>query len=131
QIPDLDGRLGGSAQPVAVRREAQAMDDVTGIQAVQALALSQVPQHGNAVLAAGRAQRAVGGDGHGVDVASVANKIVLQLAVGQVPHLDHLVPASRYDDGVDGHWREAHARHPLGVALWLADCVLALAKGVP
>lgn len=88
QVPDLDGGLGGSAQPVAVGGEAQGVDDVTSVQGVQALALRQVPQHGNTILATGGAQGAIGGDSHGVDVASVADQVVLQLAVGQVPHLD-------------------------------------------
>lgn len=35
KIPDLDGALGGGAQPVAVGREAQRVDDVTGVQAAQ------------------------------------------------------------------------------------------------
>ena len=50
QVPDLDGGLGGGAQPVAVGGEAQGVDDVAGVQGVQALALGQVPQHGHAVL---------------------------------------------------------------------------------
>ena len=44
--------------------------------------------------------------------------------------LDQLVPAARHDDGVGGGRREAHAGHPLGVAV-LGDGVLALAQGVP
>ena len=53
-----------------------------------------------------------------------------QLAVGQVPHLDQLVPTARHDDGVGRVGRESHARHPLGVAV-LLDHKLTLAKGVP
>ena len=48
--PDLDAGLGGGAEPVAVGGEGEGVDDVTGIQGVQALALSQVPQHCNAIL---------------------------------------------------------------------------------
>ena len=46
------------------------------------------------------------------------------------PHLDGLVPARGHEEGVLGHGGEAHARHPLGVAVGLADGVLALACGV-
>lgn len=46
-------------------------------------------------------------------------------------HLDSLVPARRHDDGVLGHRGEAHAGDPLGVAVRLANGVLALAQGVP
>ena len=90
QVPDLHRRLGRGAQPVAVGREAQRVDDVARVQGVEPLALGQVPQHGGAVLAAGRAQGAVRGDGDGIDVASVAEEVLPQLAVGQVPHLDGL-----------------------------------------
>eukprot|EP00976_Prorocentrum_cordatum_P033770 687344-Prorocentrum_minimum.AAC.2 len=131
KIPDLDARLGGSAQPVPVGAEAQAVDDVTGIKRVQALALREIPEHSHTVLATGGAERAVGGHGHRVDVASVAHQVGLQLAVGQVPHLHQLVPASGHDDGVGGDGGEAHARHPLGVAVLLLDGVLALAESVP
>ena len=45
-----NAHLGSGAQPVAVGGEDQRVDDLAGVQAVQALALSQVPQHGNSVL---------------------------------------------------------------------------------
>ena len=45
--------------------------------------------------------------------------------------LDQLVPASRHDDGVGGHWGEADAGHPLRVTIGLGNGVLALADGVP
>ena len=53
-----------------------------------------------------------------------------QLAVGQVPDLDQLVPAARDDQRVGRRGREAHARDPLGVAV-LLDGVLALTERVP
>ena len=46
----LDALLGGSAQPIAVGREGEGMDHIASIQAVQPLALCQIPQHGNTVL---------------------------------------------------------------------------------
>lgn len=42
------------------------------------LALIQIPQHGDTVLATGSGKRAVGRDRDGVDVASVAIVIGLQ-----------------------------------------------------
>ena len=108
------------------------MNDITSIQRVKTLALGEIPKHGNTVLATGGAKRTVRRDGHGVNIALMASKVVAQLAVGQVPHLDKFIPTSRDDDGVAGHWREANARHPLGVALGLrANGVLALSQGVP
>lgn len=45
-------------------------------------------------------------------------------------HLHKLVPTSGHDDGVLRIGAEAHARHPLGVAL-VGDGVLAVSEGVP
>lgn len=63
------------------------MDLVVGVKRVQVLGLVEVPQHGGAVLATGSAERAIGGDGDGVDVASVADVVGLQLARRQFPNL--------------------------------------------
>lgn len=87
QIPDLDAGSGGGAQPVAIGREAQAVDGVGVIQGVQMLAIIQVPKHGLGVLAAGGAQGTIGRHGHRVQIAGVADVVGLELAVGQVPHL--------------------------------------------
>ena len=64
------------------------------------LPVIEVPQHGLAVLATAGAEGAVRGEGDGVDVAGVTDVVGLQLAVGQVPHLDVLVPPGGHDDGV-------------------------------
>lgn len=130
EIPDLDRGTVGHAQPVAVGREAQGVDDVVVLQGVQVLAVIQIPQQSLGVLATGGAQGAVRRDGHGVQVAIVAVMVVLQLAVGQVPDLDGAIPAAGHNDGVGVVGREAHARHPVGVAI-LLDGELALGKGVP
>mmetsp|Transcript_4946 Transcript_4946/g.8723 ORF Transcript_4946/g.8723 Transcript_4946/m.8723 type:complete len:347 (-) Transcript_4946:100-1140(-) len=130
QVPDLDALRGGRAQPVAVGREHQRVDDVARGQRVQPLALVQVPEHGGAVLAARGAQAAVGGDSGRGQVARVPDQVRAQLAVSQGPHLHQLVPAGRDNDGRLGAGAEAHAGHPLRVAL-LGHGVLALAKGVP
>lgn len=55
QIPDLDRGTVGDAQPVAVGREAQGVDDVVVLQGVQVLAVIQIPQQGLGVLATGGA----------------------------------------------------------------------------
>ena len=130
KIPDLDARGGGGNEPVAVGGEAEGVDDVASLEGVEALALSEVPEHGNAVLSAGGAEGAIGGDGDGVEVAGVAREVGADLAVGEVPDLDELVPASGDDDGGAGRRRESDARDPLGVAI-LLDGVLALTEGVP
>ena len=70
------------------------------IQGVEVLAIIKVPQHGLPVLASAGAEGAVRGESDGVDVSSVTDVVGLQLAVGQVPHLDVLVPPARHDDRV-------------------------------
>jgi len=60
----------------------------------------------------------------------VADMVGLQLAVGQVPHLDVLVPARGDDDRVLVVGREPDAGDPVLVAV-LLDGVLALGQGVP
>ncbi len=59
QIPDFDALLGGRNQPVPVRAEAQSINNVTGVQRIQALSFRQVPQHCHAVLASAGAEGAV------------------------------------------------------------------------
>jgi len=43
----------------------------------------------------------------------VADVVRLQLAVGQIPHLDEFVPSRRDDDGVGIRWREPDTGDPL------------------
>jgi len=130
QIPDLDRLLGGSAQPVTVGGEDQSVDGITGGERVQVLALLEIPQHGNSVLSSGSAERSIRGDGDGVQISSVSDEVGAELAVGQVPDLDELIPTTRDDQGVLGRGGEANARNPFGVRLIL-DGELALSKGVP
>ena len=63
------------------------MDFVASGQGVQMLRLVEIPQHGCAVFTARGAERAVRGDGNGVDVASVANVVGLDAAGGKFPNL--------------------------------------------
>ena len=70
------------------------------LQGVKMLVVGEIPKHSLAVLAAAGAQGAVGGEGDGVKISGVADVVGLQLAVGQVPHLDVLVPPARHDDRV-------------------------------
>lgn len=128
--PDLNGRSVSDAQPVTIGAEAERVDDLVVIQSVQQLVIVQVPQQSHVVLAAGRAQRAIGGDGHRVQVTLVTVVGGLQLAVRQVPHADSAIPAGRHNHRIGQVRRETDARHPIGVTLIL-DRVLALGQGVP
>ena len=130
KIPDLDGWASGSTQPVAVGGEAQSIDCVSVVQSVQVLAIIEIPKHGLGVLAAGCAQGTIGRHGDGVQVSGVSNVVGLELAVGQVPDLNILVPSAGHDDGVLVVRREPDTRNPLSVTL-LLDGVLALGQGVP
>ena len=94
QVPDLDAGAAGRTQPVPVGGEGEAVDGLAAVQGVQVLPVIEVPQHGLGVLPTAGTQGAVRRESHRVDVASVTDVVGLQLAVGQVPHLDVLVPAS-------------------------------------
>ena len=63
------------------------MDFIAGGQRVEVLGLVEVPEHGGAVFAARGAERAVRGDGDGVDVARVADVVGLDAAGGEFPDL--------------------------------------------
>ena len=87
EVEDLDARLGGGAQPVSVGREDERVDNVSGLERVQVLAVVQVPKHGDTVLTTGGGQGSVGGDGEGVDVAGVTEVVGLELASVELPNL--------------------------------------------
>ena len=87
KVEDDDGRGGGGAEPVAVGGEDKGVDLVTGGERVQVLGLVQVPEHGGTVLATGGAERAIGGDGDGVDVTGVTDVVSLDTAGGELPDL--------------------------------------------
>ena len=87
EIENDDGARRRGAQPVSIRGEDEGMDLVTGGQGVEVLGLVEVPEHCCAVFAAGGTEGAVGGDGHGVDVASVADVVGLDAAIGEFPYL--------------------------------------------
>jgi hypothetical protein len=131
EIPDLDARSGGSAEPVTVRREHKGVDNVTSLERVQVLRVVKIPEHDNTVLTTGSAERTIGGDSDGVDVTSVSNVVGSELALGELPDLDNLVPTTGNNNRVGRVRREADARHPLGVTTFASDVVLALTKSVP
>merc|ERR1719323_2812542 len=130
KVPDLDGGAGGGAQPVPVGGEGQAVDGVSAVQGVQMLPIIEVPEHGPSVLASTGTQRTVRAEGDGVKISSVTNVVGLQLAVGQVPDLDVLVPSGGDNDGVGGVRGEPDTADPVRVTL-ITDGVLALSQGVP
>jgi hypothetical protein len=87
EVEDDDGGRGGGAEPVAVGREDKGVDLVSGGERVEVLGLVQVPEHGGSVLTTGGAERAIGGDGDGVDVAGVTDVVGLDAARGEFPDL--------------------------------------------
>jgi len=94
------------------------------------LAIIEVPEHGLGVLATTGTERTIRRHSDSVEISGMSDMVGLQLTVGQVPDLDILVPASRYDDWVLVVGREPDAGHPVLVAI-LLDGVLALGQGVP
>jgi len=64
------------------------VDLIASGQGVEVLGFVQVPKHGGAILATGGAKGAVGGNGDGVDVASVPDVVGLNAAGGELPDLN-------------------------------------------
>ena len=92
QIPDLDGWAVGHAQPVAVGRDAQSVDDVVVLQTVQILALFKCQNKALQSL-----PPEVHKEPSGVTVAVM---VILQRAVGQIPELDGTIPAAAHNGGI-------------------------------
>jgi len=130
EIPNLDARVGGSAQPIAVWREGKSVDDISSLKGVEVFGVVQIPEHNNTVLATRGAKRTVRGDSNGVDITSVANVVSSELALGELPNLDNLVPSTRNNDRVCRVRRETDTRDPFSVAI-LSNVVLALSESVP
>ena len=93
EVEDDDAAGGSSAEPVAVGGEDESVDLVVGVEGVEVLGLVKIPEHGGAVLATRGAERAIGRDGDGVDVAGVADVVGLQLAGRKLPNLFFLESA--------------------------------------
>lgn len=60
----------------------------------------------------------------------MVNEISAELAVGEIPDLDKLIPATRNDERVLSGWGESYAGDPFGMTL-IMNCVLAFAKSIP
>lgn len=128
KIPDLDAMLSGSAKPVLVGAEDKCVDDSVGSKGIKMLTIIEVPEHGGTVLSSGSAEGSIRGDGDGVNVARVVDQVCLDLAVGKVPDLDHLIPTTGNDHGIIRG--EPNAADPLLVSS-IVDGELALTKSVP
>lgn len=129
QIEDLDTSISTSAEPVAVGGEAEGVDDRVGLESVELLSFVEIPEDGVTVLTSRGAERSVGGNSDGVDVASVTSQDELDGAVGEIPDLNSLIPATRNHDGVVGVGGEADAGDPVVVSI--LDDETADSEGVP
>lgn len=77
QIPDLDGGVGGGAQPVSVGGEDEGVDGVSSIEGVQVLALIEIPKAGSSVSTTRSTERTVWADSASVQVTSVSDEVGL------------------------------------------------------
>lgn len=118
QVPDLDGRAGSSAEPIAVGAKDEGVDDVTGLEGIEVLGGMEVPEHDGGILSAGGTEGAVGGNSNSVAVSGVTAVVDGELRGGalHVPNLDHLVPAGSNNHRVGSVGGVADAGDPLGVA---------------
>jgi hypothetical protein len=87
KVPDLDTRVGSSAQPVAVRREGKSIDNIASLKRVEVLRVVQVPKHDNTVLATRSAKRTIRRDGDSVDITGVTDVVGSKLALCKLPDL--------------------------------------------
>lgn len=87
QVKDLDAAGGRRAKPVPVRAEHERVDDIARLERVQVLSVIEVPEHCDAILAAGSSQGAVRRDRDRVNVSSVSVVVCAQLALGKLPDL--------------------------------------------
>jgi hypothetical protein len=133
QIPNLDGIICGSAEPVTIRRKDEAVDNVSSIETVQALAFIEIPEHGCSVLSTRGTERAIRGDTNSVEVARVSNKIVAKFAVGERKDLDKTIPSARDNERNALGRREANTRDPFSVSLAFSrsNGILAFSESVP
>jgi len=130
KIPDLDSTVSSSTEPVSGWAENEGVDGVVGIEGVEVLSFIEVPKSGSSVSASRSAEGSVRRNSDGVDVSSVTSQVGSQLAVGQVPDLNSLVPSTRNNDWVLGVWRESNTADPVRVSV-LFNGVLALSQSVP
>lgn len=91
QIPNHDTTACCGTEPVSGRGETQGVNFVFGFERIEMFRVVEVPEHGCAVFSTGSTERAVGGDGDGVDVASVSIVVGAKFALGQFPDLSPLV----------------------------------------
>jgi len=94
QIPDLDTLISGGTQPVSVGGEDEGVDDVSSIKGVETLALVQIPKHGSSILSSRSTKGAIGGYTDSVEVSSVSNEVISELAVSQGPNLNKTIPSA-------------------------------------
>lgn len=87
EVEDLDRSSGSGTEPVSVGGEDEGVDNVSGLERVEVLALVEVPEHGDTVLSTGSGEGSIGRDGEGVDVTSVTVVVGLQLALVELPDL--------------------------------------------
>ena len=99
KVEDLDARRGRRAEPVTVGGEDEGVDAIASLERVQVLALVEVPEHGDTILAAGGREGTIGRNRDGVDVAGVAVVVGLELELRELPHLkDEIMISIAADD---------------------------------
>jgi len=121
QVEDDDAAGSGSAEPVAVGREDERVDFVTGAQRVEMLGLVEIPEHRCTILTTGSAEGSVGGNGDGIDVAGVADVVGLEFAGGELPNLNQSLTRQLLDSLCHS---SAPSRNALGVETTRDGCFI-------
>lgn len=130
EIQNLDALLGTDDQPVLLGSEEDNVHGAVHLLLSEELALDEVPNDNEAVLATRGQEGGLRDHGERVDLSLVADKGVLKSHSLVVPHLDCLVPGGADNNGGLAILEELDGRNPVGVGA-LLNGELALAHGVP
>lgn len=130
EIQNLDALLGTDDQPVLLGSEEDNVHGAVHLLLSEELALDEVPNDNEAVLATRGQEGGLRDHGERVDLSLVADKGVLKSHSLVVPHLDRLVPGGADNNGGLAILEELDGRNPVGVGA-LLNGELALAHGVP
>jgi len=130
EVPDLDSCFSCSTEPILGGTEDQLADGISTFKRVQMFSFIEIPQTNRAISSSRSTEGAIRRDSHTVHIGRVTNKVSAKFAILKIPHLDHLVPTTRYNGRVLGVGRESNTTDPLRVTL-IFDGVLALTKCIP
>jgi len=96
KIPDFNSGISGSAEPISVGGEDQAVNNISSIKGVEHTTIVQVPEHSSTVLSSGSTEGTIRGDSNGVNVTSVSLEGTDKFKFfAKGPDFNQFIPTSR------------------------------------